>query len=436
MSLLLEYLVHNYLTLMILLSLTVTIIVNRRLAVPATNYFVLGILTLLLITVADTVNYQITSGVLFKNDYRLQFTIRITTTALGFILRPLVLMILSFIVIPNKKYIFLFSIPALANAVVYIFACFGTTAYDLIDETSRWHRSFFGMSVHYAEIFYLFLLLLFSIIYFKWDELKRSIIVFLIVLQFIIVTILDAFGILKDYINPVLAMGMLEYYFYLSVIYQHEMHDSIMQKELTITQHKISLLRSQMHPHFIINALSIMRSLVKRDTTKAVECIDAFADYLNVHIHAIQTDGLIDFSQELRHVNAYLSLVQADRSRQIDVRYDLEVTDFFLPPLSLEPFIENAVKYGTGKDNGVITISTKKTDGAVQITVSDNGTGNPEHNQKNKGTGIGISNTRQRLFIQCGGSLETKQSDDGMSVIITIPNNIENKVHANNEVKI
>ena len=112
--------------------------------------------------------------------------------------------------------------------------------------------------------------------------------------------------------------------------------------------------------------------------------------------------GLLLFSSNILKtsmVNAYLSLVQADRSRQIDIRYDIQVTDFMLPPLSLEPIIENAVKYGTGKDNGIIVISTQEAEGAVRICVSDNGTGNPEQSKTIKSTGIGLSNTRQRLSL-------------------------------------
>ena len=421
-ALLLDFLTHNFITLMILASLTVTIFVNKRLAVPATGYFAAGIVTLLLITVVDTVGFQLEQGRLFIGEADRLYQLRVAMTALQFILRPLVIMILSFIVIPNKKSLPLYAIPAIINAVVYISACFGSTAAELIDVASRWNRSVIGMTVYYTEIYYLFLLMMFSIIYFKWDELKRSVIVLMIVLQFILATVLDGFGIIRGYTNVIFAMGMLEYYFYLSVVYQYEINEAIAQKEL---KHRLSLLRTQIHPHFIINALSIIRSLVRRDTQRAVQGIDAFSDYLKVHIRAIQTDELIDFEQELRHVNAYLSLVQADRSRQIDIRYDIQVTDFMLPPLSLEPIIENAVKYGTGKDNGIIVISTQEAEGAVRICVSDNGTGNSEQSKTIKSTGIGLSNTRQRLAIQCGGTLETEQTDSGMFVTITIPREVK-----------
>lgn len=424
MALLLDFFTHNFITLMILISLSVTIFVNKRLAVPATGYFAAGIVTLLLITVVNTVGFYLEQGEIFLSDSNRQYPLRVAMTALQYILRPLVIMLLSFIVIPNKKSLPLYAIPAVVNAVVYISACFGSTAAELIDVGSRWHKSVIGMTVYYTEIFYLFLLMMFSILYFKWDELKRSVIVLMIVIQFILATVLDEFGIIPGYNNVIFAMGMLEYYFYLSVVYQHEMNEAIAQKELTITKHKLSLLRTQMHPHFIINALSIIRSLVRRDTQRAVQSIDAFTDYLKVHIRAVQTDELIDFEQELRHINAYLSLVQADRSRRIDIRYDIQVTDFMLPPLSLEPIIENAVKYGTGKDNGVIVISTREADNAVRICVSDNGTGNPEQSKTLESTGIGLPNTRQRLALQCGGTLETEQMDSGMFITITIPREV------------
>ena len=424
MALLLDFFTHNFITLMILISLSVTIFVNKRLAVPATGYFAAGIVTLLLITVVDTVGCYLEQGEIILSDSNRQYPLRVAMTALQYILRPLVIMLLSFIVIPNKKSLPLYAIPAVLNAVVYISACFGSTAAELIDVGSRWHKSVIGMTVYYTESFYLFLLMMFSILYFKWDELKRSVIVLMIVIQFILATVLDEFGIIPGYNNVIFAMGMLEYYFYLSVVYQHEMNEAIAQKELTITKHKLSLLRTQMHPHFIINALSIIRSLVRRDTQRTVQSIDAFTDYLKVHIRAVQTDELIDFEQELRHINAYLSLVQADRSRRIDIRYDIQVTDFMLPPLSLEPIIENAVKYGTGKDNGVIVISTREADNAVRICVSDNGTGNPEQSKTLESTGIGLPNTRQRLALQCGGTLETEQMDSGMFVTITIPREV------------
>ena len=416
-----DYFTHNFITLTLLAFLAAALIINRRLAVPAAGYFIAGILTILLTTAVDSANLWLQDGVILKDSPQARYTFRIIITVLDRSLRPLVLMILSLIVLPNRKLRLPMSIPAIINFAVYFIAGFGSNADDLIDPNSAWHKSVVGLTVIYVLMIYLAALLLFSIIYFKWDEMKRSVIVFLMALQFIIVSIMNLFGLPNEYVNAVLAINILEYYFYLSVIYQHEIHDEITKRNLTIAKNKLSLLRSQMHPHFVINALSIIRALVKRDNEKAERGLEDFTDYLSVHINAIQTEDLIDFKTELRHVNAYLSLVQADRSRHIEVIYDLKITDFRLPPLSLEPLIENAVKYGTGIDDGVITISTEETPEAILIRVADNGTGDPAQPKKPESTGIGISNTRQRLAMICGGTLAADRTDSGMIVTITIP---------------
>ena len=82
MALLLDYLTHNFITLMILASLTVTIFVNKRLAVPATGYFAAGIVTLLLITVVDTVGFQLEQGRLFIGEADRLYQLRVAMTAL------------------------------------------------------------------------------------------------------------------------------------------------------------------------------------------------------------------------------------------------------------------------------------------------------------------------------------------------------------------
>ena len=416
-----DYFTHNFITLTLLAFLAAALIINRRLAVPAAGYFIAGILTILLTTAVDSANLWLQEGVILKDSPQARYTFRIIITVLERSLRPLVLMILALIVLPDRKLRLPMSIPAIINFAVYSIVGFGPYADDLIDPYSPWHKGVVGLTVIYVLMIYLAALLLFSIIYFKWDEMKRSVIVFLMALQFIIVAIMNLFGLPNEYVNAVLAINILEYYFYLSVIYQHEIHDEITKRNLTIAKNKLSLLRSQMHPHFVINALSIIRALVKRDNEKAERGLEDFTDYLSVHINAIQTEDLIDFKTELRHVNAYLSLVQADRSRHIEVIYDLKITDFRLPPLSLEPLIENAVKYGTGIDDGVITISTEETPEAILIRVADNGTGDPAQPKKPESTGIGISNTRQRLAMICGGTLAADRTDSGMIVTITIP---------------
>ena len=420
-SLLIDFFTQNFMTLMILGTLTVVILVNRKIGIQAAGYFAGGMVLSLLITFVNYMNGWIEQARLFTDYIDLQYTVHLTMAVCGYILRPLIIMILAFLVIPNPRFRLPCTIPAIINAIVYIWVSLGDDAHYLIEKNSHWQSSITAFSVIYTECFYLFLLLLYSLIYFKQDALKRAAILFLIAVQSVLASIIDAVGISNGITIPITAACLLEYYFYLSVIYQHELHEQLVEREMALTEQKLSVLRSQIHPHFILNSLAIIRSLVKRDTPKAMECLDYFADYLHVHIFAIQSEQLIDFEQELRHVKAYLSLVQADTARKIDVQYDLNVTGFQLPPLSLEPVIENAVKYGTGKDNGIILITTHEIADRYIISVADNGTGSTEQGERPVSTGVGITNTQKRLAVLCGGSLIMEPAGEGMHVTIMIP---------------
>lgn len=151
---------------------------------------------------------------------------------------------------------------------------------------------------------------------------------------------------------------------------------------------------------------------------------------LNRKLAVPSTKAVISFSEELRHVEAYLSLVQEDTARRIDIRYDLKAVDFMLPPLTLEPLMENSVKYGTGSDNSYIRISTEENaEGEIVICVEDSGSDTPPEMQDNKSTGVGIDNTRLRLSLQCSGELELKKKPGGgMAAVIRLPKIQEVKV--------
>lgn len=169
-------------------------------------------------------------------------TIRTTMAAIGYILRLVIIMIQVFITAPKMgKSKPLLALPAIINGIIY----------------------------------------------FRTENIKRSAIVFLIVIQAVIVAILEGTNILPGYTSPIMALGMLEYYFYLSIIYQNEIRETLAEHQLRLTRQRMTLLRNQIQPHFIFNSLSVIRSLAKRDSQKAVSSIDSFSDYLKAHIYYI-----------------------------------------------------------------------------------------------------------------------------------------------------
>ena len=102
----------------------------------------------------------------------------------------------------------------------------------------------------------------------------------------------------------------------------------------------------------------------------------------------------------------------------------MNVTNFKLPPLTVEPLVENAVKHGVTKKRGggTVTISTCKTEEGIQITVADTGVGfDTEHYMEDGKPHVGIRNVQQRLQSMVGGSLSVTSSENGTVAVVTIP---------------
>ena len=436
---LLYYFTDNFITLMLLAALVVVLILNRSEKISAARYFGIAVVLLLLTTAADTIarwSAGDTPIPFFTRDIDVIVHARTVCDTIAYAIRPSIVMLQVMITSPRMgKYKSLLALPAIANALIYATALFGSKAAFWVSLTNHWYRGPLGFAIYFTMLFYVFMLALFSVIYFKTENAKRSALVFLIVIQAVLGAVFEYTGILPGITETLIALAMLEYYFYLSVIYQSEMRETIAEKELHLTKQRMLLLRNQIQPHFIFNSLSVIRSLAKRDTPKAVSSIDSFSDYLKAHIYFIQDDELISFEKELGHVKAYLALVQADSMRNVEVSYDLPVTNFMIPPLTLEPIVENAFKHGTAVSGGEIRIATDENDAAYIITVSDSGRNNGTDTaapgsglteKESRRLGVGIENTRTRLKMQCNGSLDMKiDKEAGSTVTIRIPKNTD-----------
>ena len=188
---------------------------------------------------------------------------------------------------------------------------------------------------------------------------------------------------------------------------------------------QIDVMLSQIQPHFIYNALSSVSTLIEIDPPKAQKAIDDFMVYLRGNLSSLTNNKLIPFDNELRHVKAYLSLEQIRFGHRLEVNYDIQVNEFFLPPLTLQPIVENAVKHGLMKKRkgGLLFVSTKENeDGSIWITVEDDGVGFDVDSLKEDGIHIGISNVRARLESICGGGLQIKSKpQEGTKAIIILP---------------
>lgn len=193
------------------------------------------------------------------------------------------------------------------------------------------------------------------------------------------------------------------------------------QRELHEMETKIML--SQIKPHFLYNTLTTISVMCKVDPKGASKLTRTFSKFLRANMDSMDQKDLIPFEQELEHVKNYLLIEQARFEDHLKVAYDITCSDFFVPVLTVEPVVENAVKHGIRKklEGGTVTISTEETDTAWKIIVSDDGVGF-DPNQKKEDDGrshLGMKNVIERLSRQAGADLKI-DSTIGVGTVATI----------------
>lgn len=208
-------------------------------------------------------------------------------------------------------------------------------------------------------------------------------------------------------------------------MYSFALSDQIEQDrryQREIAHQRASVMVLQMRPHFIYNTLISIYGLCNLDPKKARQVTMDFTDYLRKNFNAVASDSAIPFTAELEHTSAYVAVEKAQYEDMLLVDYDTPFIRFRLPPLTLQPIVENAVKHGMNPYAGPlrIAIRTRHTDSAIEIIVEDNGPGfDPSEKIKPQTT---LANIRQRLEMMCGGSMTFSDRDGGGTIVkIKIP---------------
>jgi signal transduction histidine kinase len=184
---------------------------------------------------------------------------------------------------------------------------------------------------------------------------------------------------------------------------------------------QLAALQARMNPHFLFNALNTVASLVRSNPRAAEHVVENLSDVLRMTLaRSNETLGTVD--DELRYVQAYLELEQERWGDRLRVVWDVAegARAWPLPPLVLQPIVENALRHGIGSQlaGGVLRISVRA-GAALVICVNDDGPGFPPG--WTEGTGLG--NLRQRLQTLYGGgaSLVIDSPYYGARVTLTIP---------------
>lgn len=200
----------------------------------------------------------------------------------------------------------------------------------------------------------------------------------------------------------------------------------LVEQDLALSESRNALVLSQIQPHFLYNALTAIYYLCDTKPEAAKTAVSDFSRYLRGNLDSIRKTGLISFSDELRHTQAYLALEKVRYEDELEVCYDIEAAEFLLPPLTIEPLVENAVNHGISSlpSGGRVSIAASELADCFEVCITDNGVGfDPAAVlQKEARSHIGISAVRSRLHILCGGTLDIKSAPgQGTTATIHIP---------------
>lgn len=202
-----------------------------------------------------------------------------------------------------------------------------------------------------------------------------------------------------------------------------EQKEQLMEQERKVNDMQIKIVMSQIQPHFLYNSLNSIYYLCSKDPKLAQRAISDFSDYLRGNLNALKgTNEPVPFEEELKHIEVYLSLEKLRFDDELEIVYDIETKDFFVPPLSIQPLIENAVKHGVGKaiNGGTVKFETHKIEGGYIIRVTDDGVGFDTNETKNdERAHIGIENVKKRLAMLMDARL-TIESKPGKGTVATV----------------
>ena len=181
-------------------------------------------------------------------------------------------------------------------------------------------------------------------------------------------------------------------------------------------------LQAQIEPHFLFNTLANVVSLIDTAPDKARQMLERLIDLLRASLAASRSERTT-LGQEAALIAAYLDILRIRMGERLSYRIDVppDLMDAAIPPLSLQPLVENSIKHGLEPklEGGSVRLIARSTDGALQLDVEDDGLGFSSP----AGGGVGLANLRDRMASLYGekARLVVEELARGTRVRLTIP---------------
>lgn len=234
---------------------------------------------------------------------------------------------------------------------------------------------------------------------------------------FFVYTVFPAAGVIIDYTFHGISLTCAGFTVSILAIYT----SIYLTRQKEIEAQKNALMLSQINPHFVYNTLSTIAAMCDSSPKQAKYLTIDFSKYLRKNIDSLNSEVLIPFDQEMQHVECYLKIEKARFRERIKVVYSIQCKEFCIPPLTVQPLVENAIKHGITRkaEGGTVKISTFEEDKNYVIEIIDDGVGfDTESTAKH----IGIENVKSRVATTCKGNITVKSTlGVGTRVTIEIP---------------
>jgi two-component system, LytTR family, sensor kinase len=197
--------------------------------------------------------------------------------------------------------------------------------------------------------------------------------------------------------------------------------------EAELARANLQVLKSQVHPHFLFNTLHMISAMVYEDPGKADGMISRLSDLLRAALARPDTPT-VPLKTELEILSLYVDIMKARFGERLAVNFEVapDALPALVPTFSLQPLVENAIKYGImPRDRGgEITISARRDVGRLVLGVSDDGIGFRDRSAVLRTGGIGLKNIQGRLsglYGDDGVMRIENRSDGGAQVALDIP---------------
>lgn len=219
---------------------------------------------------------------------------------------------------------------------------------------------------------------------------------------------------------PLYLVSAVAHYLFLAFEASHAAERRVLETQVGAREAELRALRAQLNPHFLFNSLNSINALVGSDPEGARRMCEGLGDFLRRTL-ALGARDEVTLGEELALVERYLGIEQVrfgDRLR-VERAVEPEAASCHVPPLLLQPLVENAIKHGVAArvEGGRVHLAARRADGTLTLMVENDV---DEDTASRPGEGVGLENVRRRLRALAGRDARLEAARDGGHFRVTL----------------